>query len=270
MTGKNFGRCARRREHKVLAEWSLINRALRARRSAVQQQRQFLENDLGLAHATQLAAADVFVEKAQIHLTSRAHNYYWAGAASAACAIIVIVLAFRFIGQNPPSATIAELEKIRASPGEGDHYPWYVLLFFIRTVTIGGLATATLYLFVSLSRAFFHEGTVLFARRHSIRLGRLYMYAKYGILKNEDVTIEKLIESTGKELLEADNLPLLLDSIGRPEAANSEKLEEAFGWNLEIHTAFKDIKADKMSSNLFGKMLDTIADLGKSIAAVRK
>ena len=66
----------------------------------------------------------------------------------------------------------------------------------------------------------------MFHRRHALRFGRLYVY---------------LIE--GK--------------------VNFKDLEEAFKWNIDFTTAFKDIKADKMIQLPVAKLVDVMRDLVK-------
>ena len=103
-----------------------------------------------------------------------------------------------------------------------------VSLWIVKSSTAGALIGAAAYFLITLSRALLHEATVLYARRHALRFGRLFVY-----LKNGDVDFEQL--------------------------------EDAFKWNTEFTTAFKDIQPDKISKTPLQKILELPTDVLKAI-----
>lgn len=220
---------------------------------------------LGRRNSFQLAAADVFVEKAQVHLTERGTQFYIYGSLCAVLAVAVTAGAFALIYIFDPSALIKNLGEPTST-----NYSWFVLVYFIKTAVLGGLSGGLIYFLAALSRAFFHEGTLIFARRHAIRFGRMYLYLKYGAPVEQ--RMEEFMTALSPTLpkLHIESIQTLLSNAGFPESVEVEDLEKAFGWNLETHTAFKDIKADRMSSNLFVKALDKIAEIAKSISEPAK
>jgi hypothetical protein len=49
---------------------------------------------------------------------------------------------------------------------------------------------------------------------------------------------------------------------------NPKELEEAFGWNLSISTAFKDMKPEKMSASLYVKLAESLGRVSESLGKV--
>lgn len=134
-----------------------------------------------IANPMQLAATDIFVEKAQGYLTQRGRIFYVLGTLTAVLAILVLLFAAWFI----INADVAGLLGVtRSSDHVSRAYLWVLILKSSTAAAfIGGIA----YFLVSLSRALLHEGTVLFSRRHSLRFGRLFVYLKSQEMSREDL-----------------------------------------------------------------------------------
>lgn len=210
---------------RVVNEVGRRDAALRLR---LEEKKAFLES-VGII---ELTAADLFVEKAQIKLTERARNSFYWGALFLTLTLTMLAVAFcliysRAYGELLPKLT--GIEKAIAPYIAGEH--------FVRLLALGALVLGTVYLFASLGRAFLHEGTALLNRRHAVRLGRLFVYLKFASVKEPC------------ELREIRNSLSVRD------------IEEAFGWNLQASTAFKDIRADVVSQSILGQMGELIGRL---------
>jgi hypothetical protein len=101
-------------------------------------------------------------------------------------------------------------------------------LLVLKATTAGAIFGAAVYFAIALSRALLHEGTVLYSRRHALRFGRLYVYLTKGNVVFKD-------------------------------------LEEAFKWNAEFTSAFKDITPEKASGHPAQRILEEIANIMKEI-----
>ena len=211
----------------------------------------------------QLATIDVYVEKAQDYLTQRAKtNEFWAVLASfsalvvmggAACAGAYTLLLHgdpcpSVLGPSPTPDQINAA--IRGGIQNHCVYPqtaWTDLLFaYLGKATILGLLLGIAYFFVALARALFHEATILKNRRHSVRLGRMYLHLK---------------------VLSANSEEGLAKVIGQ---FSVDDLERCFGWNLETSTAFKDIRPEAMTTTLTGQIFSTLQKGIDAIASLKK
>lgn len=116
--------------------------------------------------AKRLAAADLFVEKAQAALTQRSRKLYWSGAAITFAAVILLggAIAFAFSRLIAPHDANTKL-------GTQD----LILAVFQALAFSAFIFVAVKYL-IALSRSFFHEATHLLERRHALRFGRLWLY----------------------------------------------------------------------------------------------
>jgi hypothetical protein len=182
--------------------------------------------DNGCSNPVKLAAADVFVEKAQKFLTNRGDQLYSWGKVTACCAVLVMLIvasfltlwpATRFLGVTTADAKISNA---------------YLAVVILKATTAGGFFAGIIYFLVSLSMAFFHEGTVLFSRRHSLRFGRLFVYLMSDRMKRED-------------------------------------LEAVFNWNAEFSTAFRDIRADGIAKSPLLKLIEALSP-AESIKAINE
>ncbi|MCX6232928.1 MAG: hypothetical protein NTZ33_15470 [Bacteroidetes bacterium] len=107
-------------------------------------------------------------------------------------------------------------------------------LIVLKKLTIASIILALGYFLIAITRALFHEGLTLFSRRHALRFGRLYVYIKKG-------------------------------------KVDYKELEDAFKWNQEFSTAFKDIQPDKMTKTIIHRVIDIIPEVvNKSIEAYLK
>jgi hypothetical protein len=231
-----------------------------------------LKEELGLANSHQISAADLFVEKALIQLTIRARIY-------AAAATLLAVSCFLLLAYIV--AYIVDFDIADFIAGIGGLTWQVVVLTALQAAGLAGFAGAAVYFAASLSRAFFHESTALFNRRHALRFGRMYVYLKYGETSAERRLVTKLLRDYAKPSPayangEADraNGSARIDSglvahlIHRDVRADD--LERAFGWNQQVHTAFRDIKAETTPANAYSRTLEELTKLVESLARKTK
>lgn len=210
---------------KVVDEVGRRDAALRLRLRAKQD---FLKS----AGIIELTAADLFVEKAQIKLTDRARTSFYWGAIFLTLTLTMLTVGFGLIYTQAYGQLLPKLTGV-----QNTFAPYVAAEHFVRIFALGALVLGAVYLFASLGRAFLHEGTALLNRRHAVRLGRLFVYLKFGSVAEPD------------ELRELRNSLSVRD------------IEEAFGWNLQASTAFKDIRADVVSQSILGQMSELIGKL---------
>jgi len=175
--------------------------------------------------ARELGAIDLFVEKAQLVLTQRGNDHRWLGAYMS-WLVFVILLA----------AIVALLWLI-------DHRleqpTWEeVVVRIASTASVAGILLGAAFFMGSLARAHMHEATTLYNRRHAVRLGRLYLYLKF-------LSGEEWLLTNAKEKLTVTDM------------------ERAFGGIVETSTAFKDIKAEILTSTWLGQLTQAIARTGR-------
>jgi hypothetical protein len=156
-----------------------------------------------------------------------------------------------------------------------------VVLAALRAAVLAGFAGAAVYFAASLSRAFFHEATALFNRRHALRFGRMYVYLKYGETNAERRLVTRLIRDYAKPS------PAYIN--GEAERANGSAhidrslvasliqrdvraadLERAFGLNLQVQTAFRDIKPDRTSASVYSRTLEELTKVVEGLARKTK
>jgi hypothetical protein len=184
--------------------------------------------DNGLSNPMKLAATDVFVEKAQSFLTKRGLYLYCFGAFTTVLAVVLMAYAGNHLYSKPVS-DILEVSDPGAHVTRS-----FLAIALLKSITAGGFIAGIVYFLVSLSRAFFHEGTVLFNRRHSLRFGRLFVY-------------------------------LMSDRMTR------EDLEVVFNWNAEVATAFRDIHPENIAKSPLIKMVETLtSSLTESARALQE
>lgn len=179
----------------------------------------------------ELAATDVFVEKAQIKITKRAERFFRLGVITAVFAFVVLIV-FAWILHSTKLKDIFGFDITKDFKPSG-YLAWVVV---IKSTTFAAVFfTMTVYL-LSLSRAFLHEATTLYNRRHALRFGRLFVYLKRG-------------ELTLKEL------------------------EDAFKWNAEFTTAFKDVQIESKTwlsklAEIPGRVVKIVVDRGNNLREV--
>jgi len=205
----------------------------------------------------QLATIDVFVEKAQYFLTTRINqNERLAhGTTVATLAVMLVAIIFglsvfdlspffqSFVHvPDPPAVNVANNQNSGSKSTD-----WETLLFvFLGNTTLLGLLLGIAYFFASLTRAFLHEATILKNRRHSVRLGRLVLHMKVSSARSPEHLAEIIA------------------------ALNINDLEQAFGWNLDTSTAFKDINPEAMTTSLTGQLLASLKKVSDSFASDMK
>jgi hypothetical protein len=175
-----------------------------------------------------LASADVFVEKAQTKLFERSKILMRFGILTTSIVLFLMIGSALYIDYSS-SNVVANLIK--------DEYQkiinTYIAYILIKTTTISAFILGAIYFLTSLSRACFHEGTVLLNKRHALRFGRLMLYINDGHLNFKDSN-------------------------------------EAFMWNEEFTSAFKDIKPDKITKTLWHKIIEVFPEMLKEIKGFKK
>jgi hypothetical protein len=256
--------------------WEALDRDMTDRLTRLWRDGERLNADLKRANAFQIAATDLFVEKAQIHLTIRARVYSLAGTL---LAIVCFFLLYEIV------ETVAKIDVVAFVKAIGE-LTWQVaFLAALRAAGLAGFAGGAIYFAASLSRAFFHEATTLFNRRHALRFGRMYIYLKYGESTDEHKVLSEMLQKqlNDEEPLREDHSP----SSGQPRKrpltkfdanllayfihrdVKAEDLERAFGWNLQMQTAFQDIRPEVMSANVYSRTLDTMGKLVDRLAKLK-
>ncbi len=171
-----------------------------------------------------LAATDAFVEKAQYRLGTRARILARWG----------IVTAVGALGLLLTMAVIVHAVDITSALGaKPDSY--VLTLYILRSVTVGGFVGGAAYLLAGLSKALFHEATVLVTRRHSLRFGRLCLYLHDGQL-------------------------------------DAEALMKAFRWSDEFTSAFQQLKEEGIKGGpirIVEQVPPTLEGVAKVVQAAR-
>lgn len=129
----------------------------------------------------QLAAVDLFVEKAQDVLTHRARNMVRAGIATSMGAVVALITLSVFIARH-------------AGDVPPDH-PLNINVLVLRVVSaisLGAIVLVGVKYFVALARSFLHESVTLLGRRHALRFGRMYVYLNAG---NKEMKLKDLREA---------------------------------------------------------------------------
>ena len=174
-----------------------------------------------------LASTDLFVEKAQIALTRRAHYLFLSGAATTLVIVGILAKTAIFIAQR-----IAE-------PMDPAIYNSTRALGFrvFQSTALTAVSLIGIKFLLSLARSFFHEGQRLFELRHALRFGRLFVYLRHGTINDNrledafqwnkesrtsfldmrpemiaDTVFNKLVDSIGK--LPPDTLKMLTELMG--------------------------------------------------------
>jgi len=225
--------------------WRKLERELDERFYLFNKLSQQIKDDDINQHHIEVAATDLFVEKAQVYLTWRARFLTFVGSFAAVIAVIIflipaIVLSFA-TDFNPSIYSKVFIEKydIKSVKDKGvetisykgltkNQFTYIFYLMLLRNSAIGGAFIAAAGFLVYISRSCFHEATILYNRRHALRFGRLFVYLK-----------------TAGNVFTID------------------ELETAFKWTDEYSTAFKELKPESSPSPSMIPGLAMIGDVIK-------
>jgi len=141
--------------------------------------RDLKENDI--SDPMKLAATDIFVEKAQVFLTTRGRWLYIFGFCTSVFATFILLTAAWLVYDADTK------DLLRVDHSSDNVSAAYLTMLILKSITAGSFVGAVAYFFVSLSRALLHEATVLYSRRHSLRFGRLFVYLKSDTMSREDL-----------------------------------------------------------------------------------
>lgn len=119
------------------------------------------------AAAAEIAALNLFVEKAQLQLRQRA---LWCTIGAAACVLMDAAIAV--------VALVWLTGTVAATAGQGETAWPAVVLWGLRSAILAGLSFGLVYLFTSLARLLFNEASAAGEKRHAIGFGRLYVQMK--------------------------------------------------------------------------------------------
>jgi hypothetical protein len=191
----------------------------------------------------EIAAVDIFVEKAQRFLELKSRQ--WVALAGVAALLLAGVIAADFYWLTHRATIPQFFQDTMGKPGvPGEFGGLLFTMWVLRGAALSALSGAAIYFLASLVRAFLHEATVFWNRRHSVRLGRLFIYLKFAGIDKE-------------------GLPKMRGDL------KIEDIERAFGWNLETSTAFRDIKPELMTKGSLGdvaKILDAASKMAAESA----
>lgn len=181
----------------------------------------------GFLASMEIAATDVFVEKAEHALSTRSGKMRRMSRACLAFLGAIVVLGLAVLFGLVPGALARESGSTEAT-----------VLTALHNFAVIGIFLGLVYLGASLLRAYLHEATVLENRVHSLRLGRLYIYLKLASVS------EDRLGHMGDTFAAAD-------------------VERIFGWNIESSTAFKDIRPEYMTKSVVAQIVDSMSKLAK-------
>jgi hypothetical protein len=209
--------------------WSSVIRQVLHRRTALKRIREG-KADIGgefargvdVTELLELSATDLFVEKVQNKLTERGNQHHLLGTAYSYAVFFALLLALLYLLAFAP---------------QGYTLTWPGLLGRIAANgAVVGIFLGAAFFLGSLARSHLHEATVLFNKRHMVRLGRLFLYLKFAGL-------------SGAALMQAK------------EKLNVEDIERAFGSVHETSTAFKTIKVEILTSTIFGQFAKAFSEV---------
>jgi hypothetical protein len=190
----------------------------------------------------EIASVDIFVEKAQHLLEVKSKQCLILAFGSAVFLAGIIVLDWIWLSRY---STLPNFLETLRSVGFHDLNGYIFAMWVLRGAALSALSAALIYFFGSLARAFLHEATILWNRRHSLRLGRLFVYLKFA--------------GVGREQLSKVREQLTIEDI-----------ERAFGWNLESSSAFRDMKPELMTRGSLADPARVIEAAAKLVAEVSK
>lgn len=110
-----------------------------------------------------------------------------------------------------------------------DTYTFFIKL--VRVSTISGFFLAIVFFLMWLSKSLLHEAMVLYNRRHSLRFGRLYIYTQHGSVKLNEMA-------------------------------------EAFQWNAEYISAFRDMKPEGFFKTILHRLLEMPPDALRAMGGI--
>jgi hypothetical protein len=114
--------------------------------------------------SAEVAALNVFVERAQIQLRKRV---LWSGIGVGVCVLLNLVVA------------AVALDWLTASPGAAGTSGWQdVTRWGVQSALLAGLSFGLVYLFTMLARMLFREASDALEKRHALGFGRLYVQMK--------------------------------------------------------------------------------------------
>lgn len=180
------------------------------------------KNNLHFIYPEVLAATDVFVEKAQRLLSERGMLLVVIGCATSSIALFLLLYAAYAVYNS----TIGEILPSLTYHGYDEKIILTIAIF--KASSAGAFLGAAVYFLSHLSFVLFHEGLNHFNKRHALRFGRLYVYAKRG-----DISFEEMVQ--------------------------------AFKWHDEFTTAFRGFKADHMTNSPFSQLTRLPPELMKEI-----
>lgn len=200
-------------------EWGKILHDLNDRNKVLKRAKKNCKNLSVIENDMEIAAVDVFVEKAQQKLTIRAKRLIYFGLFSIFMVIFFASMTFYYIDSHDISKFMKSIKESGVGIQEVNSnlsIDGYVLTMWIaRSATLSALGFVGIFTFLWLSRALLHEAFLLYHRRHCLRFGRLYMYVKY---------------SRSSEI---KNLTI-------------DEMEQAFFWHHDVQTAIKDIDVNQL------------------------
>lgn len=123
-----------------------------------------------------------------------------------------------------------ELGYLGKCPSDGyDSFTFTLKL--VRMTTLSGFILGLVFFLMWLAKSLLHEGMVLYNRRHAMRFGRLFVYTKHG-----RVTLPELVE--------------------------------AFQWNTDYGSAFRDMKPESFFRTILHKVVEMPPDALRALGSI--
>ena len=185
----------------------------------------------------ELSAIDLFVEKAQHKIGHRAFVFFIIGVGFACAVAAVVTGLISYVLLTSSGSTSEEIAHI-----EHLHHP--ILIFIVYTtskLTIAGITLGLAFYLAGQSRSYIHESLTAYARRHAVRMGRLYLYLKFGGMKDKDLIAQK-------------------------KSLTVDSFISAFGGHKESTTAFKEIRSEEQfATNWFSTLVNGLSRFGLTL-----
>ena len=162
-------------------DWRRLGEEIEARHKLLKVAVESLKDTVTDEHLRiKLATTDIFVEKAQLHLTRRATHKYWL---AIMCSVLIVCLLLYFFF----FATKGFFDLLSNPKQYNDLNAYSFTLILFQKLLISGVVFAGTYFLASMIRALLHEATTLLNRRHAMRFGRLIVYLKNGEVDEQTI-----------------------------------------------------------------------------------
>lgn len=247
--------------------WREVNDSLRSRNDLFRTQRLSISRNLQISNVDSrkftkvdvIAYIDSFIEVAQEKLTMRARAYNFAGGACSALALAVPIcflvglvntedgifggMTFSGLVKSLTNGELADQTNSYFSIVSASSFSYaLVTLHVLKLSTIAAISTGLVYKLGYLARSCFAEAASIFAKRHALRFGRLYLTLKVMI---SDINPDEKI------------------------AIDAKDLESIFSWNIDYKSVFSLDKSDPFPLHIIPQVLSIIKDIAETTSNLK-